>query len=163
MNIFAIDLNPAEAARLHCDRHVVKMPLEAGQMLCTALRAAGHTGPLPYKPTHAGHPCTLWAALTRANFIWLARLGLALVAEHGLRYSHTKAGKRGHAAGPVIREALALADQIPAGDLTPFALAMPEEYRGPDAVQAYRRYYAGDKASIATWRAPSTRPDWMPS
>jgi hypothetical protein len=37
---------------------------------------------------------------------------------------------------------------------------MPERYRGPDAVAAYRRYYAGEKARFATWSAPSRPPRW---
>lgn len=160
MNIFALAADPTEAARLHCDRHVVKMPLEAAQMLCTVLHALGVRG-LAYKPTHPLHPCTIWAAESRSNFEWLALLGAALVEEHGRRYSHTEAGKRGHAAGPVIFEALSLSGSVPAGPLTEFAQAMPEEHRGPDPVAAYRRYYREEKREIATWRAPSVRPEWM--
>ncbi len=36
VNIFYLDHDPAEAARSHCDRHVVKMILESAQMLSTA-------------------------------------------------------------------------------------------------------------------------------
>ena len=36
MNIFVLDRDPEVAARYHCDKHVCKMILEAGQMLCTA-------------------------------------------------------------------------------------------------------------------------------
>ena len=38
MNIFILDKNPIKAAREHCDKHVVKMIVESGQMLSTAHR-----------------------------------------------------------------------------------------------------------------------------
>lgn len=161
MNIFVLDLDPAVAARHHCDKHVVKMPTETAQILCTALRLSGYRGQLRYKPTHHLHPCVRWAAESRSNFRWLAELGRHLVAEHGRRYANTRAGQRGHAAGPVIAQALELADEIPDGELTAFAQAMPLELRGDDPVAAYRRYYVKDKVSIATWRLPSVRPSWM--
>lgn len=36
VNIFYLDHDPAAAARMHCDRHVVKMILESAQLLSTA-------------------------------------------------------------------------------------------------------------------------------
>lgn len=43
MNIFVLDTDPEIAAILHCDKHIVKMPLETAQMLCTiaALKGCG--------------------------------------------------------------------------------------------------------------------------
>ena len=38
MNIFYLDPNPQIAAELHCDKHVVKMVIEYGQLLSTAHR-----------------------------------------------------------------------------------------------------------------------------
>ena len=38
MNIFVLDKNPIKAAQQHCDKHVVKMIVESGQMLSTAHR-----------------------------------------------------------------------------------------------------------------------------
>lgn len=47
---------------------------------------------------------------------------------------------------------------------TPFAQAMPEQYRGPDAVQAYRRYYVAEKMTLrgrpVTWTRRE-RPAWQ--
>ena len=37
MNRFLIDYSPETIAQALCDQHVVKMPLEEAQMLCTAL------------------------------------------------------------------------------------------------------------------------------
>ena len=38
MNIFVLDKDPREAARMLCDKHVPKMIVESGQMLSTAHR-----------------------------------------------------------------------------------------------------------------------------
>lgn len=35
MNIFVLSEGPVEAARMQCDKHVVKMIVETAQMLCT--------------------------------------------------------------------------------------------------------------------------------
>jgi hypothetical protein len=80
--------------------------------------------------------------------------GLALGVEYSARYH------REHASFRVISWMADHADWIPEGDLTPFAQAMPEEYRVPDdAVSAYRAYYMGAKRDIATW-AHGPAPMW---
>jgi hypothetical protein len=38
MNLFYLSADPVEAAQQHCDKHVVKMPLESAQMLSTTHR-----------------------------------------------------------------------------------------------------------------------------
>ena len=38
MNIFFLDICPFKAGRMHCDKHIVKMILEYGQMLSTTHR-----------------------------------------------------------------------------------------------------------------------------
>ena len=53
---------------------------------------------------------------------------------------------------------------------TPFALCMPEQYHGPDAVESYRRYYAGEKVwqnrtdrrhvRLARWERGVPAPQW---
>lgn len=35
--------------------------------------------------------------------------------------------------------------------MTPFAQAMPEQYKNKDAVTAYRNYYLGEKKRFAKW------------
>lgn len=48
---------------------------------------------------------------------------------------------------------------IPDGPLTPFAQAMPDQYKDADAVKAYRAYYIGEKKAFAKWKAGNT-PKW---
>lgn len=57
MNIFKLDEAPEVAAMFHCDRHIVKMPIEYAQMLSTAIRLKhGEPGQLllpdPFRPDH---------------------------------------------------------------------------------------------------------------
>ena len=152
MNIFVLDSNPTQAAVQQLDKHVVKMPLESAQMLCSALIAHGAED-TPYRKAHPKHPCTLWAAKTRTNFRWLVTHGISLSEEYTRRY-----GKR-HKSQDVIEWCAKQEHLIPIGDLTTFAQAMPEQYKSTDPVTAYRQYYMGEKRTIATWK--QNRPVWF--
>lgn len=144
MNIFVLDTDIRACARYHADRHVVKMILEGAQMLCTVLHQAGQ--PAPYRPTHTQHPCTRWAGESLTNWQWLKRLTLCLNDEYLYRYRKTD----WHQSALVVRDLSP--PPLPAKGLTPFAQAMPEQYRvSEDAVQAYRNFYVHVKAPIATW------------
>lgn len=147
MNIFVLDREPVAAARAHCDKHVVKMTLETGQLLSTV---AGRG----YKPTHANHPCTRWAQESLANYTWLFDLGIELGREFERRFS-----KR-HKSAILIAEALWPPPALPDVGLTEFALAMPEQYKSADAVEAYRAYYRGEKAAFATYKNCQP-PSWL--
>lgn len=153
MNVFAVDRDPVRAARALCDRHVVKMTLESAQILCSAARTRLGQ-PAPYRATHAEHPCVVWAAARRANWDWLVRHGLALADEYGRRFG------RVHRSRAVIARMARLGPAADGRRRQGFAQVMPERYRGRDPVAAYRRYYAGEKARFATWRAPSRPPRW---
>jgi hypothetical protein len=138
-----------------CDKHIVKMVLETAQMLCTALTVRGQPDQ-PYKPTHKNHPCTLWTGETRANFDWLVSHGYALGFEYMTRYPD-----KYHKSLNVIMDCGAYKAWIPDGPLTEQPQCMPDEFRGPDIVQAYRLYYVSklDKMKM-TWtnREP---PYWL--
>lgn len=152
MNIFAVDDDPVAAAQALCDKHVVKMPLETAQMLCTVGQSLGVS--VPYRPTHAKHPCTLWIGKAAANAEWLVYHGLALCAEYTRRYGKV------HASEAVIMEVENLVKKLPAGHRTPFAQAMPEAYYRKSAVDAYRAYMIGEKTRFAKWTAPAFKPAW---
>lgn len=152
MNIFIVDQDPYEAARALCDRHVTKMSLETAQILCAVSRRYGNAA--PYKLTHAKHPSVLWAGETLENWRWLVWHGRGLTDEYTRRYGKT------HTSESIIEWCADFGGRPEVGDLTPFAQAMPDEYRRPDAVEAYRAYYRGAKAGFATWRAPALPPTW---
>lgn len=147
MNIFVPDPCPIRSARMLANRHVVKMPLESAQMLSTALRAVGVSDPDLYRATHAKHPCTLWAGLSRSNFLWLCDHADALCSEKLDRYPD----KPPHKSQAIIDLARTHATRIPVGGLSPFAQAMPDEFRAPCPHVAYRQYLA---AKYRGWARP---------
>ena len=50
--------------------------------------------------------------------------------------------------------------RTPDGDLTPFAQAMPDEFKvHGNGVSAYRKYYIGVKSKFAKWKYTKI-PDW---
>ena len=150
MNIFVLDEDPHVAASMACDKHVVKMILETAQMLCAAAIAKGYE--MPYGATHKHHPCTLWAGLSRGNWDWLVEHGMALCAEYTLRYGKV------HKSQQIIEHARDMKISFCNQQLTPFAQAMPPQYKNECAVTAYRAYYMGEKARFATWKTQT--PDW---
>jgi len=159
MNIFVLDENPHIAAHMMCDKHVVKMIVEGCQMLSTNHRLSGsHVVYAPinlYKQSFQNHPCTIWARQTTDNYFWLAEHTHELSLEYTRRYNKIHLS---HAMTEWFRFHPPL--QIPRGDLTPFAQAMPEEFKVPgDAVAAYRKYYIGAKSKFAKWKYTNP-PDW---
>ena len=159
MNIFVVDEDPIVAATMLCDKHNVKMILESAQMLCSALPSARnyqmYNGVTLYKPTHTKHPCTLWAGKSHQNYQWLLRHAVGLYCEYTQRYGKI------HKSQHVIKVMAELEESCPLPDigLTPFAQAMPDQYKDANAVVAYRNYYIGEKSKIAVWNH-STPPSW---
>jgi hypothetical protein len=89
MNIFWLSPDLEEACRWHVDTHVVKMPLEHCQLLSTAIHLST-TKVSPetkiYKPTHANHPCSIWARESLDNWLLLRDFTELLCKEYSHRY-----------------------------------------------------------------------------
>ena len=143
MNIFVVDKDPWVAAQMLCDRHVVKMILESAQMLSTVMHKNGDPGPI--RPTHHNHPCTVWAGASFDNYLWLC------AHFDGLLIEYTKSYNKIHAYQVHLDTLYKYGLKLPEKGLTPFAQAMPEQYKNPDAVKAYRDYYCGDKTDDHTY------------
>lgn len=160
MNIFILDECPKRAAQFLCDKHVPKMLLESVQILSTVLW--NHKVTAPYRETHKNHPCTLWANESRANYAWLYDHACAIDAEYLFRF------KKVHKSGNVLTEdvfTIPLTQEkfFPREELTPFAQAMPPEYKDPgNPVIAYRDYYIYEKYHFAKWCKRRPKPHWWP-
>jgi hypothetical protein len=155
MNIFVLDENPQIAAQMHNDKHVVKMILETAQLLCGVHHMTDSQYVIPYKLSHKNHPCSIWTRECIENYVWLCDLGIALCDEYRYRY-----GKR-HKSLDVIEWALFYRPNLPTnGDITPFALAMPDECKVNSAVESYRLYYITHKKSLGTWKNRN-QPEWF--
>lgn len=159
MNIFFLDADPIIAAQQQCDKHVVKMPLESAQMLCTVHRVIYPKEQCDalnlYREAYKKHPCTVWAGAAKGNYEWLFKHFVALCEEYRYRF------KRTHKSSLLI-PALSVVPAFAIGPMQPPAQAMPDYCRTNDPVSAYRNYYRKCKHNIAKWqRAPERKPAWF--
>lgn len=161
MNLFVLDLDPVLAAKYHCDIHVISQFKEAVQILSTVhhLQNSPIKDGLPLA-THENHPCVKWVRKYRQNYRWTYRLAKQLALEFTQRYD----GKI-HA----MESDLLLLKRYPPGlrhelnDIcSRFAMAMPEEFKHPNPVAAYRRYYhhKAETMKVLWLRGRETPPWW---
>ena len=163
MNIFVLDECPIQSAQMQCDKHIVKMPLETAQMLCSVWHRHGQGDKVPYREVHKKHPCTLWTGDSLLNYDWLVQHGMELCFEYTRRYNKI------HKCQQVIMD-LRETDwgtlQYQDMEKTPHPQCMPDEYKSTElrihsnTVRAYRRYYVNDKKDIAKWEKSRPMPDW---
>ena len=159
MNIFILDQEPTICAQMHADKHVVKMILETAQLLSAAHHhyetdVAEHV----YRVTHKNHPCTVWVRASKQNYAWAVQLFRALLVEFEFRRGTT------HKSGELLTQLRTIPDGFPDLGLTPFAQAMPDQFKSDDVVKAYRDYYLSDKAYMAAWNWGRPSPDgWSPA
>jgi hypothetical protein len=193
MNIFLLDLDPIKAAQAHADKHVVKMLLEACQLLYTAHWVIHYPHLLEYRapsklavvqkflavpptldtapsslsrpnepgfrPCHIHHPCAVWVRASVQNYLFLAKLAIALAEEFRFRYPKKGAHAcEDHAHWLLYNYPTFMFDD----GLTPFVQAMDVQYRRDDPVEGYRNYYKTSKKERGIlqykWREP---PEWL--
>ncbi len=170
-----MDENPDQAARWLCDKHIVKMPLETAQILCTvhhlmdgkpsSLPIEGKH--IPYKPTHMSHPSVAWASRCPTNYWWLVEHGEALCDEYEARYGRTHRSAeviQWASWGNPINMSTALGDSVNSSTGL-FPVCVPKDcmvvgcHDGAiDCVASYRFYYLTHKRHIATWKR--NKPPW---
>ena len=176
MNIFLLDKDLRKAAQAHADKHVVKMILEACQLLYTAhwiavfpellqYRAAVKLSqiqkdlPVPdtladappsktrpeepgFRPVHVHHPCASWVRESLENYLFTAKLAVELATEFRFRYPKKGAHECEAHAHWLLQNPPSGFKQI---DMTPFVLAMDDQYKRADPIEAYRNYYRTQK------------------
>jgi len=183
MNIFILDNDIEKSVQQHIDAHVIKMPLEAAQMISTTLAVSNSLGFLPraltkeeiaivnkigspiYKPSYHNHPCTIWARSSLENYQYLLQYCVFLGNNEKLHRYPTKLPHK--SADLVLELAPDVLDNIPSLGLTPFAMAMPDEYKkqATNPVEAYRTYYYCEKQfnkagnPMAKW-TNRDKPEW---
>jgi hypothetical protein len=165
MNLFILSLIQKEIAQFMMDKHVSKILLEAVQMLCSAKRVLDPDDSVNhqiYRLAHKNHPVTIWCRKSKANFVWTLDLIEELHNEWRFRYGHpdTKFHKA-YLMSQILKENMPADDKFEQEGLTPFALAMPVEYKSDDAVASYKNYYMSpEKQLIASWNKRREKPDW---
>jgi len=187
VNIFYYDNKPEVCARMHCDRHVVKMLIEYAQLLSTAHRLLdgiesievntingkprkkkvwAHPNPTKqavlYKATHVNHPSAKWARHSNGNYSWLFNLWSRLCEEYEYRYGKV------HATKTKLWDLLInCPENIPLGKFTQPWRAMPDQYKMPKTMAnycelSYQSYFNGEKQHIANWKNREA-PHWFKS
>ena len=156
MNIFYVDHSPLIAAQSLCDKHVVKMTLETAQLLSTAHHLLPSTVDKSeiYRKTHENHPSAVWVREGKGNYLWLLHHFYGLLNEYKHRYGKV------HACAYLIPD-LATLPKFPFEGSTAVKLAMPEEFKGPDPVIAYRRYYISKYTKIDMSWTKRDKPAWF--
>jgi len=183
MNLFVLGVGVKAAAEAHGDKHVVKMLLEACQMLYTAhwtsiypsilnkrpgyLSLPEHMKDAPnrkegvpgFRPAHINHPCTKWIRARLGNYEWAAKLAIALADEYEFRWPGRIHSCKVHAEW--------LAKNIPPGisrlPRIDFAVAMDDVYKvGANPIASYRNYYIRSKATKGlTVYTRRNSPTWL--
>ena len=152
VNIFFLSEDPVESANMQCDQHVVKMPLESAQMLCSAYSKTQ----APYRRTHYNHPSNIWIRESNQNYQWLIMHGLALCEEYHHRFGKT------HASEEVILwcwgHSYLLSFQKTS--LSPLPKVMPDLFKVESAIESYRKFYIGEKSKFARWNNGRVAPPW---
>jgi hypothetical protein len=145
MNIFLLSFDPKTCAQFHCDKHVVKMILETAQLLY-CVHWVLNPDDVPehaYRKTHPNHPCAIWTRESLSNYTWLCELGIELCQEYSHRYGKI------HKTEFHIRW---LTQNLPMNlkdiGITKIRQAMPEIYKLPNPVEAYRNYYTQNKMKM---------------
>jgi hypothetical protein len=124
-------------AQYHIDKHCNKLILECAQCLCTAHWETGGTA--PYRKTHINHPTSVWCRTSLPNYRWAVQYGFELCKEFEYRFKKT------HKTKNVLNWLRDNEPNIPDIGFTNFYQAMPDKYRKPDPIEAYRLYYRSDK------------------
>ena len=185
MNIFYLDSDPRKCAEWAVDKHVVKMILEAAQLLSTAHRVLDGvetTIRLPtisdpnkwrnkklwilddpsrnqmlYAATHGNHPSAKWVRESNNNYNWL----WCYLYEHCKEYTH-RYGKIHKVQSSGLLAMLGTPPKnIPIGYKTQPPSAMDAKYLiSEDARDNYRNYYKHGKAHLHSWKNREP-PEWI--
>ena len=176
MNIFVLDYNPVRAAIHMVDKHVMsKMIVESAQILsnCFTDEQLAHPScPRTQKGTvrkhsYPHHPCSKWVQESKTNMWWVIYNSFSMDGERMVRWKIKNPSPTDicppHFSIPFIDwcEVNIKKSKVPDSGITPFVQCMPEEYKNPDPVIAYRNYYRYGKKHLHKWTR--NKPSWITS
>jgi hypothetical protein len=156
MQIFIISKNPKTAARMLCDKHIIKMILESCQILstCHHLYNSKYVNKI-YKKTHINHPCVLWVCKSKSNYQWLVEHLKELFKEYFFRYN-----KKEHKSYKIFKYLKNAPENLEDLALTKFAKVVPDKFRKYSIVKSYRTFYIEKKLEFCKW-TKRKRPKWL--
>lgn len=168
MNLFYLHEEPETSAKLHCDKHVVKMIIEYAQMLSTAHRMLDgkpyvsqtlggrriqrwrldpDREDILYKASHINHPSTRWVRENAIQYQYALDMFTCLCDEYTFRY------EKEHPTDTKLRNILnCLPENITLGEWSEPPQCMPDDVKVPgDSISAYHKYYKEYKTPFARW------------
>jgi hypothetical protein len=160
VNAFWLDRDLDQAVRWHVDAHVTSSVHECSLVLTTALHLAGMDDD-ELSVTHQHHPLPQWASQSLANWEMLRNYTERVHDEWRYRWDHEPSDVHGS-----WERILALDD----GAIRALAWPSDEATEPPqctnnwqceDYVEAYRYYYANEKAHLFEWAKDRERPPWI--
>ena len=189
MNIFILDHDFELNAKYHVDKHVVKMPTEAAQMLGTAYRLIHGEETDVLIQFSDGYRRKKWwlidtdkvklhegelfleswkvMGVTHPNhpctkWVLESKANFIWLRNYALALNKEWKYRYGHTNNHVSinRTIQTPIPDIPDVELTPFAQAMSDEYKDNNPVIAYRTYYNKTKKHLFSWKKRS-KPDWI--
>jgi hypothetical protein len=152
MNVFILDKDLATSVEYHCDKHVIKMILEAAQIASTVHWETGGEG--PYKSTHVNHPLVRWACSSLAAYRYVVKYGLQLCKEYTYRYGKI------HKTQEKLEWLKTNEPDVPKVG-TKFQIIVADDCKVKgDEVTSYRKYYIKYKFHILSWKK-RPEPPWL--
>ena len=173
MNIFVSSECPVECAKFLDTKRVIKMVVETGQILSTAivysknpeyfidnspknksLRSMSAVNLGIYKPTHVNHPCSVWVRQTKGNFDWLYAHFEALIAEYTLRTGNSHKTAQ-------IKDLIAQnRHHLPDGPLKPFVNCAANDSKGISYKNVSNVFLAYKLYLNDRWDTDAKPPKW---
>lgn len=159
MNLFILDKCPTVAAQFNCNRHVVKIILEAVEMMGYAYNPDNFVLPgFSHKRPHYNHPMSKWVRCSKENFNWTLEHAFGLCHEYTYRYEKI------HAYQKHIEWISSNMPSIENSNQTDWprcfgkwsGVIIPTE----SAVEDYRKYYIVAKRNFVAWKKRET-PHWF--
>ncbi len=148
MNIFILSSDVKENVKAYADKHVIKMLLEAVQILCSVSHIKGIKA--PYRLTHANHPSVKWVCESGAHWDMLMELVKEL--NHEYRYRYDK--KNNHKSYDVAKKLVK--PKFDKEEATGLYVAVVDEVKIlglEETVIEYRKYYRKkSKEMKMTWK-----------
>lgn len=111
---------------------------------------------MSYSPTYDNHPCSLWIKENISNFFWTCEFGIKMIEEYRFRYNSNKHER----CMLIFQWALANLPELEIDLITPFAKAMPEEFKVDCSIDSYRNYYKYGKSELHQW-TKRDKPEWI--
>lgn len=159
MNLFILDKMPNTAAIYNCDRHVVKIILEAVEMMGYAYNPGEFILPgFSHSRPHFNHPMSKWVRMSRQNFDWTFLHAMGLCHEYTYRYDKVHAYQK-HVEWIGANMPINNLSNIGQTD-NPRCFGKWSDIIEPtnDVIQDYRKYYMVAKR-FATWKRRPI-PEW---